>query len=439
MNWIREIPTRLWLFLFGIHTVYFLIAYFFGNIYTVDSYGYLQQASNLWNHHSWYAEDWQAPVQLDYFSFRPPLYACFIICCKVLSQSNYFILILQNFISIGNLILLYKVYERCGLNQKHSAIALIIVFSCYPAQFIHTNLVMTEMIFQSLLLWLFYFILQFVQSVKTKNVWPIALLLSVALLTKPVIILFSVALFLMVCYYAYQEKKWHIIYPFILVPLIFHFICLQNQHSTGYYHFSSVKPLFHLKYNAKYTLLAKFGENYADSTISAVMKQADGSIDYASRYETMQLRGNEIIMKYPVYYAKIFAKGCMAFFIDPGRYDLFHLFGVNDNGFNGLYHEFNVYGFSALRKFIQQAPSGLLLLLLMNLCWNILVTICFVWFMFYRKAPILLRMLVFIFVAYIALATGVLGLSRYRVPIYPELSVAVMYAYQRFYLSRKYV
>jgi hypothetical protein len=75
----------------------------------------------------------------------------------------------------------------------------------------------------------------------------------------------------------------------------------------------------------------------------------------------------------------------------------------------------------------------------MNLCWNILATICVVWFMFYRKAPILLRMLVFIFVAYIALATGVLGLSRYRVPIYPQLSIAVMYAYQRFYLSRKYV
>lgn len=439
MNLLKEIPTRLWLFLFGVHTVYFLIAYLFGNIYTVDSYGYLHQAANLWNHSSWYAEDWQAPVLIDYFSFRPPLYACFVICCKFISDSNYFILIIQNLISIANLLLLYNIYQRCGLNKKNSMYALMVVMVFYPAQFVHANLVMTEIIFQGLLLLLFYRTLIFVQSVRLINVWWLSMLLSITLLTKPVIILFSIAIGLLVFYNAYQEKKLYLIYPLLMVPLTFHLLCLQNKHSTGYYHFSSVKPIFHLKYNAKYTLLAKFGEYYADSTISAVMHQVNSSPSYRLRYETMQQQANQVIMQYPFQYAKLFAKGCIAFFIDPGRYDLFHLFGVNDAGFNGLYHEFNVHGIAALSNFIKQAPLGLLLILLLNICWNILIAVCFVWFLFYKNAPIFLRVLVFVFVAYIALATGILGLSRYRVPVYPIISIAMVFAYQHFYLSRKHV
>ncbi len=308
----------------------------------------------------------------------------------------------------------------------------MIALALYPAQFIHANLVMTEIIFQSLLLLIFYYTLIFPQQISMKSTLRLALLLSVALLTKPVIILFSVFVGLVVLFYAWKEKRLSIILPFIFIPITFHLICLQNEHSVGYYHFSSVKPIFHLKYNAKYTLVSHFGEDFADSAISAEMKIIDAKTDYASRYETMQQTGTNIIIQHPFDYAKIYAKGLIAFFIDPGRYDLFHLFGVDDSHFNGLYHEFNVYGISALKKFASEAPIGILLLLFLNLCWNIFVTVCFVWFLFYRKSPLLLRILIFVFVAYIAAATGVLGLSRYRVPVYPMLSICVLYAINYF-------
>lgn len=439
MKFFHDIPIRLWLFLLCIHICYFIIALLYGNIYTVDSYGYLHQAQNLLLHHSWYAEDWHAPVLIDYFSFRPPLYACFIIFCQSILSGHYFILVVQHLISIINMLVLFKLFKQSGFSVQVCAKVLMLVLLFYPAQFIHANLVMTEIIFQSLLLFLFYYTLQFAQKSNLRNAAILALLLSVSLLTKPVIILFSVAIAIVVLVQSIREKKPILLFPFLMVPLVFHLICLQHQHSTGYYHFSSVKPIFHLKYNAKYTLVAHYNANYADSVITAEMEQINAQSDYQHRYEMMQDKGTQIISKYPLDYLTIYIKGLLAFFIDPGRYDLFHLFGISDEGFNGLYHELNVKGIAALKEFASKAPLGVLLLLVVNLVWNVIVLACFIWFLCFSKAPWFLRLMVFVFVGYIAAATGVLGLSRYRVPVYPMLSIAVLFAFHHFYFLRKHV
>ncbi len=439
MKLLRTIPVSLWVFLISIHAVYFVITLQLGTIYTVDSPGYLHQAANLINHHSWYAEDWNAPVLDDYFSFRPPLYACFIIVCKGIISSDYFILFVQNLISIFNILLLFRIFHLCGFSERVTLRVLILVVLFYPAQFIHANLVMTEIIFQGLLLLIFYVTLKFWQSGSFIHAAILSLLLGISLLTKPVVIMLGMLLAIMVMIRCRETKNAWPLLPFLFVPIIFHLICLQNKHSTGYYHFSSVKPVFHLKYNAKYTLVSRFGESYADSCISAQMEVIETQPDYAHRYELMQGSANEIIKQYPFDYLKIYVKGLVAFFVDPGRYDLFHLFGINDAGFNGLYHELNVRGLPALWDFAKKAPVGVLFILLINLLWNLFVGLCFVWFIFHKKAPVFLRLLVFVFVAYIAGATGVLGLSRYRVPVYPLLCIAVCFASNHFYFARKHV
>lgn len=438
MKQLRSIPVSLWIFICLIHSVYFVIALQLGTIYTVDSPGYLHQAANLLNHHSWYAEDWNAPVLMDYFSFRPPLYACFIIICKSVFSTDYFILFVQNLISVCNILLLFRIFHLCGFNRQVSMRALMLVLVFYPAQFIHANLVMTEIIFQGLLLLIFYYTLKFRQSGMMRHSVALSLLLGISLLTKPVVIMLGVLLVIVVIIKCREIKRAWPLVPFLFVPLVFHLICLQNKHSTGYYHFSSVKPVFHLKYNAKYTLVSRYGESYADSSISAQMRVIEAQPDYGHRYELMQSSANEIIKQYPLDYMKIYIKGLVAFFIDPGRYDLFHLFGINDSGFNGLYHEVNTRGLPALLDFAKRAPLGILFLLLMNLFWNVFVSACFIWFLFHKKAPVFIRILVFVFVAYIGAATGVLGLSRYRVPVYPLLSIAVVFAINNFYFARKY-
>src|SRR6478752_1224276 len=99
------------IFIIAIHALYFIIAINTGSIYLVDSYGYLHQAKNIIEHHSWYAEDWNAPILIDYFTFRPPLYALFIIVCKSIVTSDFSILVMQNVMSIFNIFLLWKMLK----------------------------------------------------------------------------------------------------------------------------------------------------------------------------------------------------------------------------------------------------------------------------------------------------------------------------------------
>lgn len=67
------VPYRYLVGLVAIHLLFAIAALFFKQYYLIDSYGYLLQADNLVNHGAWYAEDWNMPVLVDYFSIRPPL------------------------------------------------------------------------------------------------------------------------------------------------------------------------------------------------------------------------------------------------------------------------------------------------------------------------------------------------------------------------------
>ncbi len=422
----RKIPYQVWLFLIFIHAAYAVIAFSIGNIYTVDSYGYLDQAYNLLHYHSWYSKPWNGPLLPDYFSFRPPLYATLIILCNFFSSSDYFILVIQNLISLFNCVLLYHIFTRY-FNTKQSFTALAIVLIFYPAQFIYANLIMTEMVLQMQVLLLFYFMLKFIETPSFKRSWFIALLLCTTLLTKPVIVLFTVCIAVIILLKTYKVFDYKLFIPLLLVPIVFHLICLQNKHATGYYHFSSVKPVAHLKYNAKYTLVSKFGADYADSTISALMVLIDAQPDFRHRFELMQQSGTDIILNHPAHYANVYAKGIVAFFIDPGRFDLFHLFGIDDSSFNGLFHELNAKGFPAIASFIDSAPLGIIMMLFIILCWNIFVACAFFWFLLNNRFSFFLRLLVFLFVAYIAFASGALGVARFRFPVYPILALCTVF------------
>src|SRR5690348_13657353 len=136
----RKYITRpLGIFIIAIHVVYFLIACRIGSIYLVDSYGYLNQAKNILTHHSWYAEDWNAPMLIDYFTIRPPLYAFFLIACKSIFYSDYTVIAIQGFMSMFNMFLLWKLLEQFHITQKNINITITAALVFFPSQLIHAN------------------------------------------------------------------------------------------------------------------------------------------------------------------------------------------------------------------------------------------------------------------------------------------------------------
>lgn len=394
------------------------------------------QADNLLANGSWYAEDWNSPLLVDYFSIRPPLYAVFIVLAKFFSSSILPLLVTQNSISIFTCWLVYRFAQEQGFSSPNTQRIFWVAVVLYPAQMIHANFVMTEIVFQLWLVGIFITLFRFVYQPSFKSSFLLALLLSLCLLTKPVSLFIPLLVWGFMLWYGFRQKaQWKLFLPQLLVVVTFQGICMQNQHATGYYHYSSIKNINQLKYNARYTLIDAQGEAYADSVVADVIQQAAAAENYGDRLTIMNNAANDIIIAHPLSFAKVYVKGVIAFFLDPGRFDMFHFFALEEKGTLGLMHEMQTKGLSAVSSYIQKAPVAVLLLLFICLVWNGIVAAAFIYFAFTcTNHP--LRNIVMIFVLYVALATGPVGVSRYRVPLFPFLLTSVMAA-AHLYSQRK--
>ena len=414
--------------LISIHLLYFCVALYIRGFYLIDSYGYAMQADNMIANGSWYAENWNAPLLVDYFSIRPPLYAWLLVVLRLFSTSDIPLIVLQKVISIVTCWRVYSFVCKNGFSNKTTQRVYCIALLLYPSQMVHANFVMTEIVFQFLLVSVFLQLYNFTQQPTWRGSLMLSALLVLCLLTKPVSLFLPVIVWGFMLWFVFKKQGvWQLMAPQLLVILAFHCICLQNQHATGYYHYSSIKSINQLKYNARYTLIAAKGEAYADSVIADVMQQANAATDYEQRLTIMNNNANEIIFSHPMAFATVYAKGVIAFFVDPGRFDLFHFFGIEEKGTLGLMHEMQTKGMRAVGEYMQKAPVTVLFLLLLSLVWNITVVCMFIYFLFTVNNSTL-RNLVFVFISVIALATGPVGVSRYRVPVFPFLLMGVLCA-----------
>jgi hypothetical protein len=116
----------------------------------------MMQADNIKAIGAWYAENWSDPLLVDYFSIRPPLYAWLLIGLGAIWKNIYLVLLVQNVLSIINCWLVYRFVK----NQPEISHAIEFLFIggllLYPAQLFHANFVMTEIVFQSFILFLFF-------------------------------------------------------------------------------------------------------------------------------------------------------------------------------------------------------------------------------------------------------------------------------------------
>ncbi len=417
-----------WLIAIVLHLLGFWQAWHTGSIYLVDSIDYLSQANNIKWHGSLYAAPWDKLIKPDYFSFRPPVYGTLIYLIKSVIASDYAILFLQAAISLSTLWGVLKFTAQLGFNSGLTRLVMLSILFIYPSQIIHCNFVMSDILFQSLLFWAFYFTYHLWQNPNYKNSSLAVLFFSLAMLTKPVAFLLGMSIALILVFVFYKKSKIKFILPFLFLPLVYHAYASYNKSLTGYYHYSSVTPIFVLKYMAKYTNGQLYGEAYADSVQEVLMQKINAQTTYQNRYELMQASGTAIIAQHPVFFAWFNLKGYMAFMLDPGRFEWVHFLNSNEGNYLGLYHVIHTQGLvNGLLSFIKNAPLSLLFILGTCFLANLLFSIAFLQTLFKKHTPLILRICLFLFVGYIVGSTGVLGLSRYRVAIAPLLWICLVY------------
>lgn len=424
------------IFIISIHLVYFLVALYFNGIYTVDSPGYLFQAQNLLKYHSLYAGDLMLPIQNDYFALRPPFYAFFIIVCKSIYHSDYSVLFIQNIIAIILILNVLKIASELGVKSKILNFVLPICLVFYPAHFVYANTIMSDTIFEVMVFLLFKTTYSFYQNPTLKKALSIGLIIAVALITKPVSILIG----LLVCgvmLFIKNYNKIYIAYLLVFPAMAYLSLSFAVQQETGYFQFTSMKSFAAVRCLVKYSAANAYGPDYADSIASAIVSQSEQQATLAQRYQYIDSSCNHFLANHKMAFLKVYVKGCLTFMFDPGRYDLYKLFNANNDNALGMYQTLQQYGIKTTLQFLLGINFWGLLALAILICWNILVVIVFILFLLKTHSPTFLKLLIALFVMYFLLTTGVLGVSRYRIHIYPILLMAILlWANQSIIISR---
>ncbi len=426
------------IFIVSMHVLYFFTALHFKGIYTVDSNGYLYLAYNLIHYHSVYCGDFMQPILVDYFALRPPLYGYFIAFCKGIYNSDFTLLFFQNLLSIG--LFFYILQFLTILNVRKAIInwAMPIYMVFCPAHFIYANTIMSETLFEVLVFTLFYQTYCFYKNPSNKRAFAISLVIGLAMITKPVAILIGFIIIGMMIF----GKSFKITYLIIGISIpIFTYFTYANavKQESGYFQFTSMKSFATLRCLVKYSAADAYGANYADSLCSSIFENGNKKTNTEAIFNYIDSSCNYFLLHHKMSFAKIYIKGCAIYLLDPGRYDLYKLVNKNNDNVSGMFEILHQHGLSAMIKYLFNINIVGLLLLFVLACWNIgIVIICFLLLYKIRKGDII-KWLILLFILYFVLTTGMMGISRYRVHIFPILLIAFTLWLNQSLLFKKYI
>lgn len=411
------------------HVLFLVLALRYGNWYLGDSDDYLHVAGNMVQHGIYYAGDPAQPWNADDVSRRPPGYPL-LLAVAHLADGDALLLLVQSLISVTTLCGVSLLLQRRFAFRPSVNIWLGIAVLLFPAQVFYANFVMAEILFQALLFWCFFCTVEFLFSRRSRDLLLANVLLGAAILTKPVVFLLWIPALLFSLYYAWRLARWKLVLAGLLPCLAVAGWSTLNYTWTGYLHFSSMKKVNLLNYNAHALLSRVHGGEYADSVVDAVHARAERIPDYAERSQYMESEAMRHILAHPVRYALLHAQGGVNLLLDPGRYDVFNFFGLETRRSDSLLLAFSGKdGYAKLwQKLTSTIPPIVLVWLAVVLVGNVLLIAATLFFAVRGRCPAGVRILLLSLVVYLIGITGHVGAARYKTAIFPLLLFALAFA-----------
>ncbi len=421
----------------AIHAAFFIYALNSRNIYlSVDSTEYLNQAKNFAEHTSWYAGDWNKPHDMFLETRRPPLYAMFIYVLRFFSESDFFVLLAQNVLSIAGLLIAFKTAGKIS-SRILSPVVMAGLLLFFPTQFIYANMIMADVLFQFLLVLAVYFFVLFLKEHKANYFLCFNLLITLAVLTKPVLYWFWGLVMLMSLLMWSKSRLSVLQLSFVLLPLIaVLLLSWYNYNKTGYFHYSSVNQKFISEYGA-YLAVGDRGDLIAQQKVDSILLVAKQQPTYKEYATYLNRESMALIKNNFANFTWMQTKGIVSFFTDHGRWDLFAFFVQPDyNQQQGIKFFYTTKGLAGVAEYIKTFNPFLIVYLLLTMAVNIFLLFGFVKFISDRKINIWLRVLLVCLVLYMVVFTGVVGCSRYRMAVYPFLLMGAMVAFGNVKITR---
>jgi hypothetical protein len=401
-----------------LHLGYFVWQIIHGNYFLRDSYEYLHAAANLKSNFLLYSGDITKPVIIELFTRRPPLYPLFLLACQLISQSMIVVIVLQNVLSIAGIYMVRQIILRYGYSAKYDILFIVLLFLT-PAQLIYANMIMSDTLFQFLLILLVWFFVKYMNEKSYMYGLLYAITLALGVLTKPVLVYF---IFINVLFFIWISFKRATLKPLLLslIPLILLFTYqYRNYRQTGVFEVSSLVTANVLDFNINFFLAQTEGKQTADSTISAIDSISTLQGTYKDKVAFKKQQTIVIIKQQPVRFFIYHAKGMAGFFLDPGRFDLVNFFNLNAEKTNGLLYLINQVGFKGALVFLLKHSFLLLLVLAIIFILNTFKFLFFIGFIFQGNINKYMKWFILFLIFYIAFLTGPIGVARYIMPLAP--------------------
>lgn len=406
--------------LIGIHLLFFITKIWIGDYFILDSYEYYKLSENILYEFEFYCGDLNNTIDLRNYNRRPPLYSIFILVSSFFLKFNTGILLFQNILSVVSLVLIRKIFKEHSFKINTALYFLFIATSLN--QFIYSNLIMSEMFFQFMIILLFYSLHRVIQNPSWKRLIIFQLLIALVFLTKPVFYLFIIPnIVLTFLIYKKTKIRWGFLSS-ILPISIFVLYSFWNYNRTGSADFSSMQNFNLLEWNVKYFHQNKYGAQKALAINDSILSKSEEIKSYPERQNYIKNSSIEYIKKDLIGYSIFHLKGCFRIFVDPGRFDIANFFKIeSENSELGILHHINEGGIKGAFNFLRSQNILLFISFFLILFFNLIKVIGFVWFWIrnYKNQPLTIFVMLFV-ILYITALTGPLGASRFFVPILPS-------------------
>lgn len=412
-----------------IHIAYFIVAVIYKNIYLADSQEYLQQAYNIKNHFSFYCQDFSQPLDMHFFTKRPPIYGLFVVIIDTFFKTDFAVLFFQSILSFVNIVGVITLLDRFKFSFDFRKLMLILVI-CLPVQFIYCNLIMSEILLQTFIFWSFCFFFLYTDSGKAKYIILYNVFLALAVLTKPVLVYFWAPNLAISLYLYFKRRQKKILISWVILPLAVVSFSLYNYYTTGYYHYSSSKHINLVGYFGAFLNVKVYGEEEGINKMIKVKEHLDSIKGFPALLKEEEKIGYEMLMSHKYEFMKFYAGGMVNFFMDPGRFDINNFLGIKESNNSGLLFTFTKEGYYGVFKFIINQPPYIILYIILMIIVNIVLVISCVNIIWVKAINKDIKILFFTMLLYLSFFSGVLGTMRYKVHIIPLMLFSVPFLYE---------
>lgn len=422
-----------------VHVIFFMLALHFKKIFMGDSEEYVSMALNIKDHFLFYSANVSLPISVKNYTLRPPAYSLFLLVFYLFGANNWVIIFFQNILSIFNIFYLRKTMYLFGFQKKYDWLFILFVI-VYPAQFIFTNSLASEILLQTFVLIYFKHFLLLIKERKSKDAWLSSLALTLGFFTKPILYPFVAIHLLMLFVLSLSKKSYKYYWLAALLP-----ICAilsydsWNYARTDKFHFSSIQPINALNCT-RFFWEHKIGKERSDA-IYKEEKQKTDTMSFKEWYDSTNEYSMGVLKQNFFSYIKFHSSFFPIFFIHPGKgeIDLF----TGTTSYDELYQNKTIPVRTLLKsmspreiiRYMISNPTFQIMLLI--LFFNCIKCVGFLFFLFNRNINIQFRLFTCVLLFYFAFITGPVVDTRFHIPVSLIFIGVSVLGMQSFFQKRK--